>query len=434
MRTRILILGILLVPLFFIFRVIGQEFTEVKGVIHDHVSEHPLPFAQIGVKNFTLGTVSNEEGRFVIRIPYDRLEDTLMIRYLGYETILIPVTKMASGEANIKLRPATYQLAEVEVVGYTPQEVIRQAVTHIPVNYGKDSVILTAFVRVQKMYQNRLVEFTEAIVSDLKDGYYHYPRAKLEEKSNKSNVPDLLKGRVISDTSIVNALDEAGKDARCLGCYFIEDLVEFYPHTVLDEHEFRYYQYAMEELNHPEMGKIFHITFDQRDGIKETLWQGELFIESSSFAILSIMVKPSLKGFETFEKRKALRTYTIKGKPFWIKEMPLGQTTVTYTKQGEYWRLGTIRNNYRITYTYPPTGERLVTGYISEVVVTDEIRDPMLIRHFAGSKTIGVGQRWDQVVGETDENFWQGFNYLPIEEQLQKEISRMHEFRNARMQ
>jgi hypothetical protein len=249
---------------------------------------------------------------------------------------------------------------------------------------------------------------------------------ELAEKYKKSNLAELLKARVVSDTVKVNSLDEVGKNAYCLSCYFTRDIVEFYPKTVLDEKEFRYYDFHMEEMTGQQGKKIYHIRFDQKDKVKESLWKGELFIEAGDFAVEKVILKPSLKNYDRYNaKTKYLRTYTIRHMPGWIQEMPLGQTEVTYSKRNGKWCLNTIRNDYWMTYNHPGTGQMLKYGYKDEVVVTDVSTDPDKLKNFKGDKTTGRNQRWDQIIGQPDEAFWKHYNYVPIEDVLKNAIGKI---------
>ena len=103
----------------------------------------------------------------------------------------------------------------------------------------------------------------------------------------------------------------------------------------------------------------------------------------------------------------------------------MGETTVTYARRGDHWTLSTIRREYRVTYTFPGKQQRMVYTYKNDVVVTDVERDPAKIRLFAGDKSLGVNQRWDEVAGEPDEAFWQEYNFLPVERALKKEVGEM---------
>jgi hypothetical protein len=408
----------------------SQQFYTIKGIITDTKTKTVLPFAQISISHSTIGIASNTDGYFELNIPREHLTDSLLIYYLGYESWKSKISEMLNDQMVIRLKPVVLSLAEVEVVGLTPEEVIRRAVANIPGNYGPGPLILTAFIRVQKIINNKLVEFAEAVVNDKKDGYYLYKQKELAGKYKKSNQPELVKARVISDTVMVNSLDEVGKNAYCLSCYFSRDIVEFYPGTIFDEKEFKNYDFHMEELTGQVGKKIYHIRFDEKDKIRQSLWKGELFVDAESFAVEKVILKPSLKDYDFYNKKtKYMRTYTIRSMSGWIQEMPLGQTEVTYSVRNGRWCLNTIRNEYWMTYNHPGSVQMLKYGYKDEVVVTEVNSDPEKIRSFTGDKTIGKNKRWDQITGPPDEAFWLHYNYLPIEETLKNAIGKISDSR-----
>lgn len=403
----------------------AQETISVSGTVTDAATGNPLPFAQLTVRHTTLGTSANNDGVFQLNMPAGHAEDTLLFGYMGYEPQQVAVASLLKGDRKIPLRPAAIELAEIEVVGLTPQEVIRRATAAIPENMGADSILLTAFVRVQKIVGSRLAEYTEAIVKDLKDGYYAYPKKDLKKKHARSNFPMLVKGRVRSDTLLVKSLGEAGQEAFCLYCPFVLDIAEMHYSSALDEGMFDKYTYRMQEVTGPDGLKRYVITYDQKEKLNETLYQGEIRIRADGFRIESILYKPSMKAFDAFERTKYNRPYTIRGTPGWIMEMPMGQNVATYGDRNGTWTLSAVRNDYAMLFIHPESGEKVRYQYKMDLVVTETTRDTMEIRRFRGDKTLGAGQRWDQLVGPADERFWQEYNFLPVEEALRKSLKEM---------
>ena len=418
----------------------AQEFLTLQGRVTDDSTGKPLPFALVSLSGTTTGTVTNEDGVFRLRIPDAEanrrsretgtrfpdggLPDSLGISFLGYQNLRIPWNASDTGFRSISLKPVSLNLREVEIIALTPEEVLKRAFDSIPVNYGTDSLILTAFIRTQKNVNGKLAEFTEAVVENLKDGYYFYKPGEAGAKHKASNIPCLFKGRVTSDTNLVNKLGDVGANARCLGCNFVTDIAEFPYGTILDARDHKHYGLKLKELINPEGGKIYQIRFDQTEKTGKMLYQGEILIESRHFAILRISYKPSFKAFEAYEKTKYSRTWFLNDTTGWIQEMPLGETVITYSKRGPFWCLSTIRNQYWITFYQPELRQKLNYGYKNEVIVTDITRDPDAIGSFRGDKSIGVNQRWDQVVGDPDDRFWGNFNFLPVEEQLRNELDK----------
>ncbi|MCX6243647.1 MAG: carboxypeptidase-like regulatory domain-containing protein [Bacteroidetes bacterium] len=403
----------------------GQEPVMITGKVADSATGNPLSFTAISLQHSVLGTTTNEDGIFQINIPSVEENDSLVFYFLGYETRRIAVKKGAAGPLEVLMKPVSLQLSEVEIIGLTPQEVIRRAVANIPSNYGKDSLILTAFIRSQKLINNKLAEYTEAIIGDLKTGYFLYKKGGFSKKHETSNVPHLLKGRVTSDTNLVNAMGDAGRNVGCLGCNFINDIVEFYHNTILDESLFKYYDLRMEEMIPPEGGKIYHISYAQKPAAKERLWKGELFIDAGSFAVMKITQKPSMNAYEAYEKTKYNRSFTILSKPGWIEEMPFIQQTIVYSRRDSTWYLNSIRTENWLTFTQFQSGQKIKISYKNDVVVTDATRDPAKVRSFEGDKIMGTAQRWDQIIGPPDPSFWAHFNFLPVEETLKKSVEGM---------
>jgi hypothetical protein len=385
----------------------------------------PLPFAQVCLQNSASGTAANDEGLFRLELPTGLEADTILVSFLGYKTLRLAIAGMAGRVDTIRLAPGYLQLAEVEIVSISPEEIIRRAVARIPENFGADTMVLTAFVRSQKYLGGKLGEFTEAIIGDLKTGYGLYKRKEQRKKFLTSNLTRLIRGRVVSDTTLVNAMGEVGRNAGCLGCNFTRDFAEFPYGTPLDEQLFRYYNYTMEELPLPAGGMVYRITFDQKKGVRKTLWQGEMYINAADYALLEITQKPSYEAYGQYQKKKYRRSYFLYDRPGWYLELPLMEWTVTYAKRNGRYCLSMIRTGSWLTFEHPVTGQKAKFSHRNEVVVTDITRDPRTVRSFKGDKTVGVGRRWDQVIGGNDDRFWAGYNYMPVEERLKENIKEL---------
>lgn len=403
----------------------AQEFITLEGLVTDDSTGAVLPFAQIGFAGTNTGTVTNEDGRFVLSVPSFFIKDSLVVSYLGYSakrfSIIGPDTLR---EIRIGLKPQKLQLPEFEVVALTPEQVIRKVVENIPQNYGADPLILTAFIRSQKYSDGALAEFTEALIENRKLGYPLYPAKETKRRRQESNVPLLLKGRVVSDTALVEILGEIGRNAGCLGCNFVHDFVEFYHETVFDEEQFRFYTFSMKE-EAGDQGKLYHIRYDQRKGVKKKLWRGEIWVNAADFALLKIVQKPSFEAFDTYEKSKMKSLYYIDHQYGWFAEMPRMEWTVTYSKRSDFYYLSTIRIENWITFIHGSTGRKFKFSHKNEVVVTDATRDPEKLANFRGDKSTGVNQRWDEIITPGNDRFWEHQNYIPVDQVIREKINKL---------
>ena len=99
----------------------------LSGRVTDSEGEG-LPFAAVYKKNTTLGTTTNAEGYYTLRLAPG--EHTVVFRFVGYRTAEISLNLQKDSERNIKVEADVVQLQAIEVVagGEDPAyEVIRQA-------------------------------------------------------------------------------------------------------------------------------------------------------------------------------------------------------------------------------------------------------------------------------------------------------------------
>lgn len=89
--------------------------TLVQGTVTDARTGAPLPRAHVAVQATAQGTVTNDEGRFALRLA--ALPATLVVRYIGYETQAVVVSLNGPRAVKVALTPAVLELDEVFVTG-----------------------------------------------------------------------------------------------------------------------------------------------------------------------------------------------------------------------------------------------------------------------------------------------------------------------------
>lgn len=86
----------------------------VTGVVTDAATGRPLPLVNIQIKGTTGGTVTDNEGRYSLRV--DGPEAVLVFFSMGYESKEVSVA--AQSEINVQLGVANEEIDQVVVVGY----------------------------------------------------------------------------------------------------------------------------------------------------------------------------------------------------------------------------------------------------------------------------------------------------------------------------
>lgn len=128
--------------LFFITFFSFAQNATLSGVIYDkEANNEPLPFANVYLKNTSVGVTTDLEGKFELNIKSGTY--TLVVEFLGYETIEISVT-LLSGEK--KIIEQTLQAKGIA---------IKEVTIETTINKRKESVLLTE--------QKKAVEIKQSI-------------------------------------------------------------------------------------------------------------------------------------------------------------------------------------------------------------------------------------------------------------------------------
>ena len=87
--------------------------TKVSGYVFDE-NDEPVAYANVLFKGSTQGTTTNEEGRFYLQS--DDTWQTLVISFIGFETLEIPLNKKVNYDLRFVIKEAASQLNEVVIV------------------------------------------------------------------------------------------------------------------------------------------------------------------------------------------------------------------------------------------------------------------------------------------------------------------------------
>lgn len=104
-----LVLGFAILPIL----ALGQ--ITITGSVFNEKNNLPIPFATIGLVNENTGINANEDGRFRLNNPSQKLNDTLILSSVGYKTKKIAISIYSDTQINISLAEELIPLAEVRL-------------------------------------------------------------------------------------------------------------------------------------------------------------------------------------------------------------------------------------------------------------------------------------------------------------------------------
>lgn len=134
----------------------------IQGTVSDSLG-NPIEFVNIGVLGTSIGTVSNVDGDFVLKIPYKHLNDTLAFSFIGHKTIKFSLSNIEK-KLSIVLEEYAVELGAVMVNDITAEEMMRKVVENIPQNYDLEPHTYTLYTSEQNFYDNEKSFVLEAVV------------------------------------------------------------------------------------------------------------------------------------------------------------------------------------------------------------------------------------------------------------------------------
>lgn len=288
----------------------SSSFKYFKGTILDSKSKNELTFASITVSGSNISTISNSEGDFLIKIPIDKQDGSLIISYLGYKDKTISIKDLMQEKNIVYLEPIKNLLKEVVVNAMDANKLFSNVLNNRSKNYGDSSIKMVGFYRESIKKRRTYVSVLESIV-DIE---------KMPFSSAVQDQVDILKGRKNVDYSKLDTINFK-LEGGLYTALFIDIIKE--PINIFSEKVFDLYNFRFEDITQINDKQVFIISFKQKPALEDPdpLYSGKLFIDTKSLAIISATFQLNVEN-----RIKAGLIFTCK-KP---KDLVLYPTEVSY--------------------------------------------------------------------------------------------------------
>ncbi|APY00903.1 carboxypeptidase-like protein [Lacinutrix venerupis] len=158
----------LLYILFFLFATSVFAQKEINNQVVDFFKDEPIESASVYIQNTAIGTITNADGKFVLRIPKENVSDTLVISSIGYSTEKIPLDQFDASDA-IYLVEAVASLDEVvleaEVRPKTGNDIVLKAIERLSSTMPDSSYIQKGFLRHKERNKKEFKWLIESAIS-----------------------------------------------------------------------------------------------------------------------------------------------------------------------------------------------------------------------------------------------------------------------------
>jgi len=382
-------------------------YKQVEGILVDRLTGDPLVFANVQVKDTKLGTVSNADGEFVLKVPGRYQDQTLIITHIGYKDLSLPISTLNKSGNELKVTPEAIPIEELTFRNLEPVELITEAMKRVPDNYLARPANYTSFYR-EAIKQNRhYVSVGEAVLKAYKSPY---------DKEFVADRVKIFKGRKSRDVkkmdTVMVKLEGGPYTAYMLD--IVKNPHNLFPYKFSEVYDF---EVAGQVTYHDRM--CYAIDFDQKKNVAVPLYAGRIYITSDSLAIAGVEFSLSETGLEH------AGGMLIRKKPPSMKIETMGANyLVNYKEQGGKWYLSYVR--VELNFRSKWKKELFYSRYkvMNEMAVTDIDTDDVI--KYPRSELIKITDVFAEEIDDfMDDEFWGEYNYIKPDENIESAIARL---------
>ena len=386
------------------------EFT-VSGVVRDKESRKKLENVAVSLVGTPIGTVTNAEGVFSLKIPHMDTIPQLELSHIGYMNARFSASAPEGSNnmhATILMIPIALQLNEVVAYGNSARRIVEEALERIPKNYPSDESMTSAFYRETVQKGHRYISISEAMLDVYKTSYRQ--RTTDRDKVQIDKARRLLSQKQ-SDTLGVKVV--GGPNLPL----FMDVVKNAY--ALFDEETLDYYSFVQEPSVFIDDRLQYVISFRPRVKLDYALYVGRVFIDREHLAFTRAEFELDLS-----DRERAVAAILYK-KPLGLRFRPLKVSfLITYRQHDGETCLNYICNEMCFKCDWK---RRLFSSsYVarSEMVAVDREEHPE--RVIARRDAFKPYQVFYDIVKEYwSEDFWKDYNIIEPTESLEDAVKKL---------
>lgn len=370
----------------------------LRGKLIEERREKAVPYASVSVLQKPVGTISNTDGEFLLKLHPNDIRDTVVISCMGYRQIRMPAFQLLDNDI-FMLHPVSIRIKEVRVTSTTPDNLLRNIRNNLDKNYSTDNRLMSAFYRETVQQDGQYINVSEAVIEVLKSPY---------NSGVRSDLVRLVKGRKNPDVQPFQWLN-----FKLQGGPFTIiklDLVKT-NESFINELDRGSYRYEIERVIWFKNEPVYVVSFSPVSDKVFPGFIGEMYVHRETFAIVHANYRFN---------RSSLKQATgimIKKKPLGVKARPTSvEYSVNYQFYNGKWHLSTAQAavNFKIRSKRDKLNAEFYS--ISDLLITDI--KPTELKRFPYKERFTQNDVFVENLGYYDEKFWENYNIIKPNEDL----------------
>ena len=384
-----------------------DSYFTVSGIVKDKLTRKPLEYVTITLLGHNIGTVSNADGEFALKIPTTVSTASVECSHLGYTSFRISVKGENISGVEALLTPVAGILSEVVIRGWDAYYLVLEAVNKIPKNYCASPSQLTGFYRETVQKRRNFINITEAVIDMYKTSY--------SENTDRDRV-QILKGRKLLSQKASDTLS-----IKLLGGPNLSIFVDIVknPDVLLDRQTLSDFSFKMVDMTEINGRTQYVISFQPQITKPYPLYYGTFYIDKESLAFTRAEFR-----LDMTDRNKA-SDMILRKKPIGLRFRPEEVSyVINYQERGGVSYLSYIRNDIQFRCDWRRRLFSTNYAIVSEMVVTDVNTQNVTAiprkEAFSSNQVLG-----DRVMDFYDEDFWGAYNIIEPTESLESAVAKL---------
>ncbi len=383
-----------------------SDFKEYKGVVIDAKSKKSLEYASVSVSNSNISTISNLDGVFLLKVPKALEKEKVVVTYLGYQNKIIPLSSFTGLEMTFAMEESFEKLPDVNLVEANPISVIKKVIEQRKSNTYREPIIAKAFYRESIRKRRTYASLSEAVVDVYKPTKVIQGDYVVLDKARKSTDYNKI------DTLVIKL---QGGPYNNLSMDMMRNEELFFSGDMFD-----IYKFSFDKMINMDKRNVYVIDFVQKPTMVEPFYQGKLYIDTESYALVKAVFSLNLENLSKAKK------FFVKKKPANADVIPLDtKYIIDYKQTNGKWHFNYSRIELSFKVKWDKKLFNSIYNIAIEMAVTDwkpNDQDITVKNRDRMRKSVILT---DEASGFADPSFWGELNVIEPDKSIDNAIKKI---------
>lgn len=253
----------------------AQEEIILRGILKAEANEEPILYGTIQLTgNDDKWAISNNLGKFELGLGKEDLNDTLVIRSIGYQNQLLPLNSIdPTVYQTIYIKDSILLLDEIIVLDLTPKEIVVKALENVEENTYSTPITMDCFYRQSIKEGEFFVKLNEAVLQAYDPSFSEKNGVKVKySQIRKSYDPRKIKPNPITPPASLFTDYNLVRNREKIQSFIDND----------------YLTYELEGIVHFNENQLYLISAQAKDTVEQFVLDLKFYLKPKSFKIVRL--------------------------------------------------------------------------------------------------------------------------------------------------